>query len=98
MASNPRKEIAERQASYRHLSRVPYYDQGRHFNDQLKNLGYDYRGQILRKTTSPELWANPLQTSLYGRIEAMITFMLESAKSVKKHFSFAHDKDTTQIN
>jgi len=98
MARNQQKSNADNSLKYRHLSRVPYYEQANHLNDNFKNLGYDYRNQILKKTTSPELWANPLQTSFYGRIEGMLTMVLEQVKSIKKTFSYAHDRDSTNIN
>jgi hypothetical protein len=78
--------------------RLPYFFAAKHNNDEFKNLGYDYRGKILRKTTSPELWGNPLQTSMMGQIESMMTYILEQAKMVKKWFSIAHDKDSINVN
>lgn len=81
-----------------HKMRPSYMDQAKHINDYFINLGYDYRGNILKNGTSPELWANPQQTAMYGRLEGMITYMLESAKMIKKWFSIAHDKNTTRIN
>ena len=78
--------------------RSSYYTQANHMNDYFINLGYNYRGNILKNTTSPELWANPLQTSMFGRIEAMITYLIEQVKLVKKHFSIAHDKNTLNIS
>ena len=48
--------------------------------------------------TSPELWANPLQAPLFAQIEAMINFILEQVKYIKKTFSIAHDKNTLNIN
>jgi hypothetical protein len=77
--------------------RLSYLYQAKHVNDVYKNLGFDYRGKILKKGTSPELWANPLQNTSYTTIESMITFLLEQAKYVKKWFSIAHDKNTTNI-
>lgn len=88
--------MSERRKKY--TIRTPYLYQARHFNDKFLNLGYDYRGKILKNGTSPELWANPLQTSMYSTIEGMISFILEQAKYVKKWMSIAHSKDTTQIN
>ena len=78
--------------------RPSYRYQTRHINDAFKNLGYDYRGKILKNGTSPELWANPLQNSGYSVLEGMITFILEQAKYIKKWFSIAHDYRTTNIN
>lgn len=78
--------------------RPSYMNQAKHINDFFINLGYDYRGNILKNGTSPELWANPQQTPMYGRLEGMITYILENAKLIKKWFSIAHDKNTTRIN
>lgn len=92
---NPRKGVYARNT---YKVRLPYFYQAKHNNDQFKNLGYNYQGKILRSVSSPELWANPLQTSLIGQIESMMTYVLEQAKSIKKWFSIAHDKDTLSIN
>jgi len=81
-----------------HKIRPSYMNQAKHINDFFINLGYDYRGNILKNGTSPELWANPQQISLFGRLDGMITYLLESSKMIKKWFSIAHDKNTTLIN
>jgi hypothetical protein len=78
--------------------RPSYMGQAKHINDFFTNLGYDYRGNILKNGTSPELWANPQQIGLYGKLEGMLGYVLESAKMIKKWFSIAHDKNTTRIN
>jgi hypothetical protein len=78
--------------------RSSYLSQAKHSNDYFLNLGYDYRGNLLKNTTSPELWANPIQTSMYGRLEGMLTYVLEQVKIIKKHFSIAHDKNDLNIN
>ena len=81
-----------------HKIRPSYMTQAKHLNDNFINLGYDYTGKLLRNGTSPELWANPQQITLYGRLETLITYILESSKMIKKWFSIAHDKNTTLIN
>jgi len=92
--TNPRAGVPAR---YTYKVRTPYFYQAKHQNDEFKNLGYDYRGKILRKTTSPELWSNPLQTAMMGQIEAMMTYVLEQVKMIKKWYSIAHDKDSLNI-
>jgi len=78
--------------------RPSYLYQAKHANDVIKNLGFDYKGKILKKGTSPELWANPLQNQNYSTLEGMITFLIEQTKYIKKWFSIAHDKNTANIN
>lgn len=82
----------------RYTARPAYLFQAKHLSDVFLNLGYDYRGKMLKKGTSPELWANPLQVPLISVLEGMLNFMLEHTKYVKKWFSIAHDKNTMNIN
>ena len=83
---------------FKYKSRIPYYNQIQHVNDNFLNLGYDYYGKLYRNNTSAELWGNPLQIPFIGRLEAMMTFVLENVKSIKKTFSYAHHRDTLKIN
>jgi len=78
--------------------RLPYLYQAKHQNDELKNLGYNYRGKILQKTTSRELWGNPLQTAMIGQIEALLTYIIEQVKMIKKMFSIAYEKDSINLS
>jgi hypothetical protein len=98
MATEIQKKNAIRRDQFFYKVRPSYYHQARHLSDNYKNLGYDYRGKILRKMTSPELWANPIQYSFFQRIEAMIDFIIEQVKYIKKTFSIAHDKDSINLN
>ena len=78
--------------------RASYLTQAKHLNDNFTNLGYDYTGKILANGTSSELWANPQQIGMYGKLEGMITYVLEEAKMIKKWFSIAHDKKDIKIS
>ena len=98
MAERNQIQNATSSNTNKYLSRADYYWQVKHLNDEYKNLGFNYRGKILKTMTSSELWANPMQAPFYARIEALITFLLEQTKSVKKHFSIAHSKNGTNIN
>ena len=78
--------------------RSSYLFQAKHLNDVFLNLGFNYKGKILKKGTSPELWANPLQTPMISTLEGMITFLLEHTKIIKKWFSIAIHKNATNVN
>ena len=98
MATDVQKQSADSRAKNFYKVRPSYYNQALHLNDSYLNLGYDYRGKILKKMTSPELWANPLQWSFYYRIEEMIVFLIEQVKYIKKTMSIAHSKESININ
>ena len=81
-----------------HKIRPSYLSEAKHVNDRFINLGYNYFGNILKNGSSPELWANTQQWGMYGKLEGMLTYVLETTKMVKKWFSIANDKNTTAIN
>ena len=87
--------MAERRKLY--TIRPSYLYQAKHHADVYLNLGYKYKGKVLKRGTSPELWANPLQIPLLNAFEGLLNFLIEQAKYVKKWFSIAHDKNTTNI-
>ena len=78
--------------------RSSYLNQAKHLSDVFLHLGFDYKGKLLKKGTSPEIWANPLQIPMYGLIEGMLNSLIEHTKSIKKWFSIAHDKNTMNLN
>jgi len=82
----------------RYTVRPSYFFDAKHFNDVFLNLGFNYSGQLLKKGTSPELWANPLQEPLYTTLEGMLNFLIEHTKVIKKWFSIAHDKNSMNIS
>lgn len=89
--------IDRKQKREYYTTRYPYNYQAEHFNDNYKNLGYNYKGNILKNTTSPELWSNPLQRGMIGQLEVLLEFLIEYTKSIKKTFSIAHNKDADNI-
>lgn len=98
MATITQKQNAVSRQSQKPKVRPSYLASAKHMSDNYINLGYDYRGKILSKTTSSELWANPVQKPLLAQIEGMLTFILDQVKYIKKHFSIAHDKESSHIN
>jgi len=98
MATEIQKKSAVKREQLFYKVRPDYYNQAKHLEDNFKNLGYEYQGKIIKSMTSPELWANPLQIPFYSRIEAMINFLIEQTKYIKKFFSIAHDKESIHIN
>jgi hypothetical protein len=81
-----------------YTTRPSYLYQAKHFNDVYLNMGFNYRGQLLPKGISPEMYANQLQVPMYSTIEAMLNFLIEHTKIVKKWYSIAHDKNSMNVN
>jgi hypothetical protein len=98
MATQIQKDSAITTQSQLSKVRPGYFDQVTHINDQYKNLGYNYRGKIMKKMTSQQLWANPIQIPFYAKIEGKIVFLIEQVKFIKKTFSIAHSKNSINIS
>lgn len=97
MATRTQKESAISRKQLLYKVRPGYYDQANHLSDQYKNLGYDYRGKILKKMTSPELWANAVQIPFYAKLEGIVNFLIEQVKMIKKSMSIAHGKNDLNV-
>lgn len=84
--------------SYNYKTRNSYNYNKNHIHDKFLNLGYDYKGKLFKNTTSTEMWGNPKQSAMIVYIENLILFLIEHTKYIKKSFSIAHDKNTSNIN
>ncbi|MGL5691967.1 MAG: hypothetical protein ACRDD8_14255 [Bacteroidales bacterium] len=69
-----------------------------HVHDKFLNLGYKYKGNLYKNTVSPEMWGNEKTSAMIHSLENLILFLIEQVKSIKKNFSVAHDKNTSNIN
>lgn len=83
---------------FEYKTRSSYNYNKHHIHDKFLNLGYDYKGKLYKNTTSTEMWGNPKQSAMVQNIENMVLFLIENVKYIKKCFSVAHDKNTSNIN
>lgn len=66
--------------------------------DQLLYTGYDYRGQIFRRTMSKQMYAvNSKVVGFLDKIEAVFYEMLENVKLIKTFANPAMDKNERRI-
>lgn len=65
---------------------------------KLRNLGFDYRGKILRRSLSSVIYMNENVAEFVERLEVIITNLVYSVKSIKKQVNFLVDKDEDYIN
>lgn len=82
---------------YLYKNRKSIYHDVNHIHDNYKNMGFDYKGKIYEKTTSPEIRSNPFQRLMLSKIENILYYLINEVKSIKKHVSIAHDKNATNI-
>jgi hypothetical protein len=66
--------------------------------EQRKNTGFDYRGQILKKTLSSQMFgAHPLLDYLLEQVEKIVYEWVEAVKQIKISANPALDKYENKI-
>jgi len=75
----------------------PYYLL-KHRKDQLKNTGFDYKGQILKRTMSRQMFdKNPYLDAILLKLENIWQYLFDEVKSIKTYFNYAADKNEKRI-
>lgn len=69
-----------------------------HVEDAFTDLGYDYRGNVFRKTLSPLILKNRNNKAILGNIEHMIVFLIDAVKQVRLQFMISLDKNDRNLN
>ena len=64
----------------------------------IKNTGFDYTGQILRKSISNYLYQFEHIAEFLDSLESAVNILYDSVKIVKNHTNFTVDKDERNIN
>jgi hypothetical protein len=65
----------------------------------LKNLGYDYGSNLLRKTMSNYMFRNTrLATFLEQHLQPILVFWINRVKFIRIYFNFGVPKDYDKIN
>jgi len=70
----------------------------KHRKDVLLNRGYQYSGNILKRTLSPALFLEDKRSNILGKFEEYICFLINSIKHIKKSYYWTVEKDDLFIN
>lgn len=66
---------------------------------ELKNLGYDYGSNLLKKTLSNYMFRNNrLSTFLENHLQPIMVFWINRVKFIRIYFNFGVPKDYDKIN
>ena len=66
--------------------------------DVLLNRGYDWRGNILKRTISPYMFSSLRRTFHLLNIERLLDYTLDSVKVIKKTFMWVYPKGFRDFN
>lgn len=65
---------------------------------RYKNLGYDYRGKLLKNSISPLIFGNKKYLEILHGLESILGQMLYSVKFIRKNNNIMVDEDEDFIN
>lgn len=76
------------------------YKSLKHRKDNVKNLGYDYRGNIMKNSVSNIIKNSKNQTlqDILKLLDDCLTLMIVGVKTIKSRTNICVDKDTDLIN
>ncbi len=69
-----------------------------HRHDSIKYIGFDYRGNILKKTISPIFYNDPKRAAILQYIENILSHLVDHIKMIKKSYNWAVPKNYRDFN
>lgn len=74
------------------------YECTEHSRDQILNKGFDYHGQIFKKTMSSFLFKDETRSAILSYIEEVFYEMIEQVKTIKTFYHYARKKNDRNFN
>jgi hypothetical protein len=74
------------------------YDATYSRTEKINNIGYNYKGKILRNTTSSYLYEDPTRASILDQFETLFYFLVESVKLIRTYYNYTVPKNYKKIN
>lgn len=75
-----------------------FTEKEKHMYDDYKNLGYNYKRNILKNVVSPELFGNPMNDNMFRQIERLFEYLIDAVKRIKLSYAYTYDKNDTHLN
>lgn len=69
-----------------------------HRNDIIKNMGYDYRGAVLRNSLSKVMFIETKREGILNQIETIIDYLIDHVKNIKKQYNWTMDRKWRNFN
>lgn len=69
-----------------------------HAQDAFTDLGYDYRGNIFKRSISPIILNNENNSKMLGEIDKMIVMLVDTVKQIKLQYMISLNKNDRNVN
>lgn len=74
------------------------YDIANSRKEKINNLGFNYKGKILKKTLSSYIYMDPTRAGIMDQFENLFYFLVEKVKTIKTFYNYTVPKDYKKIN
>lgn len=74
------------------------YDISNKINNNIKNIGYDYEGKVIKNSISSYLLRNEKIAGFIEKLEPMITEIIALPKKLKAYWNFTIPKNYRDFN
>lgn len=66
--------------------------------DIYTDLGYNYHGNIFKKTVSPVILSNKVNNAILSKIEVLISYLVDVTKQIRLQYMISLKKNDTRLN
>ncbi len=81
-----------------YLTRKSFYEALVHQQDDLKNIGYDWRPNLMKKSLSKYLLGNKDVEAVVVQYTKLLTFIVDTIQQIRKSINYAVDKKYKYIS
>lgn len=81
-----------------YLTRQSFYEALVHQQDDLKNIGFDWRPNLMKKSLSKYLLANQDVEVVVTQYTKLLTFIVDTIQQIRKSINYAVDKKYKYIS
>ena len=82
----------------KHLRRQSPFYNVEHRIDENHQLGFDYRGEVMKRTLSHLLYNDEKRVKILNKIDELFVNMIDSVKNIKKTFIDSVERNSRNIN
>jgi len=82
---------------YKYVNRDSYFDVAEHIVDDVKNTGFDYHGQLFRKSVSSIYFNDNKKAAILTVFDGMMSYIIDQIKMIKKFRSYAIKKNNIKL-
>jgi len=85
-----------RKGSY--LTRESYYQYMIHLQDDVKNVGYDWRSNLFSKAISGYILSDTKRSLILLEIQKLMVYAIDKVSMIKKSINYTVDKKYKYLN